>query len=103
MSSKEPSDVNCSHIIQRLWSTNNVTLTHRQAKRLTKKLLGYIGEQLCKGNRVEIRKFGSFSLTYRKSRMGRNPRENKKEWIPAKNVVRFRVGRYLYDELNSGS
>ena len=98
MSPKKYTDINCSHIIHKLWSSNDVT--HKQAKKLTKKLLGYISEQLCKGNRIEIRKFGSFSLVHRKSRLGRNPRENKMELLPAKNVVRFRLGRYLYNELN---
>jgi integration host factor subunit beta len=47
------------------------------------------------GNRIEIRGFGSFGLTYRPTRLNRNPRTGERVQVPAKFVPHFKTGKDL--------
>jgi integration host factor subunit beta len=58
-------------------------------------ILGAITESLIQGGRSEIRGFGSFSLNYRKPRIGRNPRSGEKVEVPAKWSPHFKPGLEL--------
>ncbi len=49
-------------------------ITHRDAEHAVKTILDAVSEALVRGNRIEIRGFGSFSANTRPPRMGRNPR-----------------------------
>ena len=50
---------------------------------------------LREGNRIEIRGFGSFGLTYRRQRLNRNPKTGERIQVPAKFVPRFKTGKEL--------
>lgn len=52
-------------------------------------------KQLAAGGRIEIRDFGSFNITYRPPRVGRNPKTEEKVQIPSKAVPRFKPGLEL--------
>jgi len=52
-------------------------------------------EALAKGERIEIRGFGSFQVKQRNSRDGRNPRSGEKVSVNAKKVPFFKVGKEL--------
>ncbi len=54
-----------------------------------------VTESLNKGEKVTLVGFGTFSVTERKSRTGRNPRTGKPMEIPAKKVVKFKPGTKL--------
>ena len=54
---------------------------------------------LREGNRIEIRGFGSFSLTYRRPRLNRNPRTGERVQVPAKYVPHFKTGKDLRQTL----
>ena len=54
-----------------------------------------VAQALSKGNDVSLIGFGKFSVGKRKARNGRNPHSGKKMKIPAKRVVKFRVGKRL--------
>ena len=54
-----------------------------------------ITESLTRGHRIEIRGFGSFSLNYRPSRTGRNPKSGKEVQVPAKYMPHFKAGKEL--------
>lgn len=58
-------------------------------------VLDAIGNSLSSGSRVEIRGFGSFSLNYRPSRSGRNPKSGERVNVPEKYVPHFRAGKEL--------
>ena len=49
-----------------------------------------IDDALRNGERISIQGFGSFGISHRKARIGRNPRTGERLTIPAKNVVRFK-------------
>ncbi|GFN45959.1 integration host factor subunit beta [Candidatus Regiella insecticola] len=50
---------------------------------------------LAKGNRIEIRGFGSFCLHYRAARIGRNPKTGEPVNLPSKYVAHFKPGKEL--------
>ena len=52
-------------------------------------------DALTQGRHIEIRGFGSFNLSYRKPRVGRNPRSGVAILVPAKYAPHFKAGRDL--------
>ena len=63
--------------------------------------VGYISESCERGDRCDIPGLGSFSVTDRKAREGRNPRTKETITIPASKNVRFKAGKDLRDVLNT--
>jgi integration host factor subunit beta len=59
-----------------------------------------ITEALARGQRVELRGFGAFSVKQRKARNGRNPRTGVAVAVDAKTALAFRVGRSLAARIN---
>jgi integration host factor subunit beta len=59
-----------------------------------------ITEALARGQRVELRGFGAFTVRQRKAREGRNPRTGEAVPVAAKPVPAFRVGKELQRRLN---
>lgn len=58
-------------------------------------LLDSMVETLANGGRIEIRGFGSFSLSRREARIGRNPKSGQPVEVPAKYVPHFKAGKEL--------
>src|SRR5436853_7503866 len=63
--------------------------------------VGYISESCQRGERCAIPGLGSFAVSQRRAREGRNPRTNEKITIPASKNVRFKAGKDLRDAVNS--
>ena len=63
-------------------------------------VLEAIRSTLEKGNRAEIRGFGSFALNYRPPRNGRNPKSGEQVFVPAKYVPHFKPGKELKGRVN---
>ena len=68
-------------------------LVHKDAELSVKAILDSMSESLIKKGRIEIRGFGSFSLNYRPSRVGRNPKSGVKVHVPEKHVPLFKAGK----------
>ena|SRR5687768_3463476 len=62
--------------------------------------VSYISDSCQRGDRCAIPGLGSFSVTQRKAREGRNPRTKEKITIPASKNVRFKAGKDLRDMVN---
>lgn len=58
---------------------------------------------LSRGDRIEIRDFGSFDLSYKKPRIGRNPKTGDKVEVPAKYVPHFKAGKALRGRVDQRS
>lgn len=58
-------------------------------------LIDALTETLARGQRAEIRGFGSFSPNLRKPRIGRNPKTGEKVEVPAKLVPHFKAGKEM--------
>jgi integration host factor subunit beta len=76
-------------------------LTHRDAEFAVKCILDALSEAMVRGNRIEIRGFGSFSINHRQPRMGRNPRSGESVAIPEKRVPHFKPGKALRESVES--
>ena len=63
-------------------------------------VFGQITAALARGQRVELRGFGAFTVKPRKARIGRNPRTGEKVPVNAKTVPAFRAGNELRNRLN---
>ena len=61
----------------------------------------YISDSCQRGERCAIPGLGSFAISQRKAREGRNPRTNEKISIPASKNVRFKAGKDLRDSINT--
>jgi DNA-binding protein HU-beta len=70
-------------------------MTKADAKRALDAFIGATSNALRKGDRVALVGFGSFSVTKRAARKGRNPQTGKEIKIAAKKVVKFKPGNDL--------
>ena len=77
-------------------------LTHRDAELAVKSMLDAMTDALIKGHRIEIRGFGSFSVTRRPPRTGRNPRSGESVLVPEKRVPHFKPGKALREAVDTG-
>ncbi len=74
-------------------------LTKADAKKALDAFVGATTDALKSGDRVALVGFGSFSVTERGARTGRNPQTGKEIQIPAKKVVKFKAGAELSDSI----
>lgn len=70
-------------------------LTKADAKKSLDAFIGATTKALKKGDRVALVGFGSFSVSKREARKGRNPQSGREITIPAKKVVKFKAGADL--------
>ena len=75
-------------------------ITKAAAKKSLESFLGNVEKSLKKGNRVSLVGFGSWSVSKRAAREGRNPQTGKTIKIAAKKVVKFKAGSDLQNSVN---
>lgn len=75
-------------------------ITKAAAKKSLESFLGNVEGSLKKGNRVSLVGFGSWAVTRRNAREGRNPSTGQTIQIAAKNVVKFKAGSDLSNSVN---
>jgi len=75
-------------------------LTKKQAAAALDAVVGAIQGQLRRGERVQVPGLGSFSVSQRPARRGRNPKTGAAIHIPASRSVRFKAGKDLKEGLN---
>jgi len=68
-----------------------------------KTLLAMMSDALTRGDRIEIRGFGSFSLHFRPARIGRNPKTGDSVALVGKHVPHFKPGKELRERVNMHS
>ena len=76
-------------------------ISKKEASAAFDAFVDYISGSCQRGERCAIPGLGSFSISQRRAREGRNPRTNEKINIPASKNVRFKAGKDLRDALNS--
>ena len=69
---------------------------------MEKTIINCMTRALSAGERIEIRGFGSFSLRYRRPRIGRNPKSGIKVQINERYVPHFKPGKNLKKRVNQG-
>lgn len=70
-------------------------------KRTIQRFLDEIISELGEGNRLEFRDFGVFEIRERQSRTAQNPKTLERVVVPAKKVVKFKVGRLMQKSLDA--
>ncbi len=89
-----------SELIQRI-AQENPHLYQRDVERIINTVFNEIGTALARGDRVELRGFGAFSVKERPARTGRNPRTGAPVSVDAKRVPFFKTGKELREQLNT--
>lgn len=88
-----------SELIQKL-ADENPHLYQRDVERIVNTFFEEIIEAMARGERVELRGFGAFSVKSRDARVGRNPRTGETVDVAEKCVPFFKTGKLLRDRLN---
>lgn len=90
--------MNKGDLINRI--AENANLSKAQATEALTATLSAIADSLKEGERASLVGFGTFSVTARKAREGRNPATGATIQIPAKNVIKFKPGKELSATVN---
>ncbi|MCB1399882.1 MAG: integration host factor subunit beta [Rhodobacteraceae bacterium] len=78
----------------------NPHLFQRDVEKIVNTIFEEIVEAMARGDRVELRGFGAFSVKQRDARVGRNPRTGAAVEVDEKHVPFFKTGKLLRDRLN---
>ena len=89
-----------SELIAKL-AEQNPHLYQRDVERIVSTIFDEITSALARGDRVELRGFGAFSVKERGSRIGRNPRTGEAVQVESKFIPYFKTGKQLREKLNS--
>ena len=89
-----------SELIERLVN-KQAQLSYKDIELAVKSLLEHMAQTLSKGERIEIRGFGSFSLHYRAPRVGRNPKTGTAVTLDGKSVPHFKPGKELRERVDN--
>jgi integration host factor subunit beta len=89
-----------SELILKL-AERNPHLYQRDVERIVSTVFDEITGALARGDRVELRGFGAFSVKRRQSRVGRNPRTGEAVQVAEKAVPFFKTGKELREKLNT--
>ena len=84
-------------------SNNYPNFLKKDLEKFTNIILSEIKRALRRGDRVELRGFGAFSIKERGPRIGRNPKNGERVAVPQKKSVYYKPGKELKERINSGS
>lgn len=90
-----------SELIARL-AELNPHLYQRDVERIVTTIFEEVTAALARGDRVELRGFGAFSVKQRDARQGRNPRTGETVEVSQKAIPFFKTGKQLRERLNGG-
>ncbi|HEV7912013.1 MAG TPA: integration host factor subunit beta [Methylocella sp.] len=90
-----------SELVQRI-ANRNPHLYLRDVEKIVNAILDEITSALSRGDRVELRGFGAFSVKHRDARVGRNPRTGAHVPVNEKTVPFFKTGKEMRERLNRG-
>src|ERR1700745_2412641 len=91
-----------SELILRL-AELNPHLYQRDVELIVSTIFDEVAAALARGDRVELRGFGAFSIKRRDARVGRNPRTGDSVQVAEKHIPFFKTGKQLRDRLNQPS
>lgn len=75
-------------------------LTKKEAEKALKAFTDIVAEELAKGEKIQLVGFGTFEVSERAEREGRNPRTKETIMIPASKAPKFKPGKALKEQIN---
>jgi integration host factor subunit beta len=93
----EPLTITKKELVNRI--ADQTKKTKVVVKDILQRFLDEIIQELSDGNRLEFREFGVFEVRERAARTAQNPRTLEKVYVPAKRVVKFKVGRLMRERI----
>jgi len=93
------STITKKELVDRITQSNQVKRV--LVKATVQNFLDEVISELAKGNRLEFRDFGVFETALRVARVARNPKTLEQVHVPAKPMVKFKMGRLMRQKLNS--
>ena len=91
-----------SELIQKI-ADENPHLYQRDVERIVNTIFDEVTSAMSRGDRVELRGFGAFSVKQRDARVGHNPRTGETVSVKDKHVPFFKTGKLLRDRLNGNA
>ena len=88
-----------SELVEKL-ADENPHLFQRDIENIVNAILDEVGNAMARGDRVELRGFGAFSVKHRPARAGRNPRTGAHVPVDQKSVPFFKTGKEMRERLN---
>ncbi len=88
-----------SELIERV-ASKNPHLMLKDVERIVNVIFEKITSSLAKGERVEFRGFGAFSVRKRSPRIAKNPRTGEQVKVEERNIPHFKTGKQLHELLN---
>jgi len=88
-----------SELVQRV-ASQNPRLYQRDIEKIVSAILDEMVEALRRGDRVELRGFGAFSVKLRGARQGRNPRTGAVVAVAKKAIPAFKTGKEMRERIN---
>ncbi len=88
-----------AHLIEKV-TAKSTTLSRRDAEKVVNCIFGSIRDALKRGDKTEIRGFGSFRLRIRRTKDGRNPKTGEAVSVPEKRMPFFKAGKEIKELLN---
>jgi integration host factor alpha subunit len=79
---------------------DKIDITKAKAEDAVNTILDEVKQALAEGESVIIRRFGTFQVREKNTRLGRNPKTGEKAEISARRVVRFKSGKHFKDAVN---
>ncbi len=92
--------MNKSELVAKIVEKSELGVTPKQAMEMVNNFTDTVGEALADGEEVTLVGFGTFKVTARKSRTGRNPQTGETLKIPAKKAPSFKAGKALKEAVN---
>ena len=89
-----------SDLVQKL-SVQVTALTKKECEVIVDTVFHNMKDALQRGEKIEIRGFGSFTVRVRRAKEGRNPKTGEKVSIPEKRIPFFKVGKELRELVNA--
>lgn len=89
-----------SELVEKIVEANGI-LTRKESELAVNIVFDSMSEALKKGEKVEIRGFGSFTVRERDAREARNPKSGEVVDIPAKRTPFFKTGKELRERVNN--
>ena len=92
-----------AHLAEKYLAQGHSRLAVKDVEQSVKFLVDAMTRALARGQRIEIRGFGSFDLNHRPARIGRNPKTGEKVNVPEKYVPHFKAGKELRERVDQAA